>query len=501
VKWIEDRAENLIAGGHAREESIEIDVAVDEEGTLLAGRVNHLEDVGAWPAGGNGQNGAVGAGIFPGPYRWGGPGSVSYAGKAVFTNTTGQCAYRGPWMMETVGREQMVDVVAAKLGIDPLEFRRRNVIQRSELPFTSPTTLVYDAISPAETLEQAAELIGYEAFRAEQAAARAEGRLIGIGLSLYVEPQFGFGALGTEAATLRIEPTGKVNVYMSTGSHGQSVETTMAQIVADNLGVAIDDVTILQGDTASSPYGAGTGGSRNAAIAGGAAHAVADAMREKVVAIAAHLLEASVDDVELAGSVASVKGAPGTRTVSLAEIAGTAYLNTDALPPGLESGLEVSKRYKAPAFMFSNACHAVTVEVDRETGEVRILRYVVSEDCGPMVNPNVVEGQIAGGVAQGVGGVFYEHMIYDEDGNPTTTTFMDYLVPTAAEIPDLEYGHVVTPSPTPGGYKGMGEGGAIASPPALLNAVRDALAPLGVELTDQALSPDHVLALIERASG
>jgi aerobic carbon-monoxide dehydrogenase large subunit len=404
-------------------------------------------------------------------------------------------------MMETVGREQMIDVVARELGIDPLEIRRRNVITRDDLPFTTPTTLVYETVSPAETLEQAVELIGYQQFRRDQEKARAEGRLLGIGLSLYVEPQPGFGPLGTEAATIRVEPSGKVNVYMSTGSHGQSVETTMAQIVADEMGVAISDVRIIQGDTKATPYGAGTGGSRTGAIAGGAAHAAARAMREKVAAVAGRLLEVSPGDIEMESSIAMVKGDPDGPKVSLAEIAAAAYLNTDALGPDLEPGLEVSKRYKAPLFMFSNACHVVTVEVDRETGQVRILRYVVSEDCGNMINPMIVEGQIAGGIAQAIGGVFYEHMIYDADGNPVTTTFMDYLLPTAAEIPEFEYGHVVTPSNTPGGYKGLGEGGAIASPPALLNAVRDALAPLGVTLTEQALTPGKILALIENAAG
>lgn len=496
VKWVEDRVENLISGGHAREETLRVEVAVDDDGILLAGKAHHLEDVGAWPTPGNGQNGATGAGMFPGPYRWGGPGSVSYSGQAVFTNTCGHCAYRGPWMMETVGREQMMDAVARELGIDPLEIRRRNAISSNEMPFTTPTTLVYETVSPAETLEQAAELIGYEQFRRDQAQARAEGRLLGIGLSLYVEPQFGFGALGTEAATIRIEPSGKVNVYMSTGSHGQSVETTMAQIIADELGADISDIRIIQGDSRATPYGAGTGGSRTGAIAGGAAHSAASAMREKVAEVAGHLLEAAPSDVELNGSVATVKGDPDGPKVTLAEIAAAAYLNTDALGAEVEPGLEVSKRYKSPLFMFSNACHAVTVEVDRETGQVKILRYVVSEDCGNMINPMIVEGQIAGGIAQAIGGVFYENMIYDGDGNPATTTFMDYLLPTAAEIPDFEYGHVVTPSGTPGGYKGLGEGGAIASPPALLNAVSDAL---GITLTEQALSPDKVLALIESA--
>jgi carbon-monoxide dehydrogenase large subunit len=500
VKWIEDRVENLISGGHAREESLRVEVAVDGDGMLLAGRAHHLENVGAYPTPGDGQNGVMSAGMFPGPYRWGGPGSVAYSGQAVYTNTCGHCAYRGPWMMETVAREQMMDVVARRLGIDPLEIRRRNVISQGDLPFTTPTTLVYETVSPAETLEQAAELIGYEQFRRDQEAARAEGRLLGIGLSLYVEPQMGFGILGTEAATIRVEPSGKVNVYMSTGSHGQSVETTMAQIVADEMGVAISDIRIIQGDTRATPYGAGTGGSRTGAIAGGAAHAAAQAMRQKVTTMAGRLLEAAPGDIEMAGSIATIKGDPDGPKAALAEIAAAAYLNTDALGPDIEPGLEVSRRYKSPVFMFSNACHAVTVEVDRVTGQVRILRYVVSEDCGNMINPMIVEGQIAGGIAQAIGGVFYEHMIYDSDGNPLTTTFMDYLLPTAAEIPDFEYGHVITPSHTPGGYKGLGEGGAIASPPALLNAVSDALAPLGVTLTDQALSPDKVLALIEAAA-
>jgi carbon-monoxide dehydrogenase large subunit len=500
LKWIEDRAENLISGGHSREEAMRITVAVDDDGVLLGGRAWHVENVGAYPYPANGSAGATSLPLFPGPYRWGGPGSVAFHSQAAFTNTCGRCAYRGPWMMETTGREQMMDVVARQLGIDPLDIRRRNIISAADMPFTSPMQLQYETVSPAETLEQAAELIGYDRFRAEQDRARAQGRLLGIGLSSYVEPQFGFGILGTEAATIRIEPSGAVNAYMSTGSHGQSLETTMAQIIADELGVAFDDVRIIQNDTARTPYGAGTGGSRSGAVAGGAAHTAAASMREKVLQIAAHLLETSVDDIEMRDSVVTVKGVPGAQ-LPLAHVAAAAYLNTDALPPGTTPGLEVSQRYKAPLFMFSNATHAVTVEVDRETGQVQILRYVVSEDCGNMVNPMVVEGQIAGGVAQAIGGVFYEHMVYDDDGNPTTTTFLDYLLPTAAEVPDIELGHVVTPSTTPGGYKGLGEGGAICAPAALLNAVRDALAPLGVAVTEQPLSPDRVLQLIEAASG
>lgn len=500
LKWIEDRSENLIAGGSSRQETLTVSVAVDDDGTLLYATGHQIEDVGASPRPANGMAGQSSMMMFPGPYRWSGPGSVGYRSQGAFTNTTGRVAYRGPWMMETTAREQMVDVVAQKLGIDPLELRRRNILSVADMPFTSAMQLEFETISPRETLEQAAEMIGYEEFRAEQERARAEGRLIGVGLSSYVEPQFGFGNLATEAATIRIEPSGFVNVYMSTGSHGQSLETTLAQIIADELGVPLDDVRILQGDSATTPYGAGTGGSRSAAIASGAAHASAAAMRGKVLVIGAHLLEAAVEDVEMIEGVVSVKGAPGPG-VPLARIAATAYLDTDAMPPGVTSGLEVSERYKAPFLMFSNATHAVTVEVDRMTGQVEILRYVISEDCGNMINPMVVEGQINGGVVQGIGGVFYEHMIYDDDGNPTTTTFMDYLLPTTTEMPAaFEHGNVVTPASTPGGYKGLGEGGAICAPAALLNAVRDALAPLGVSITTQPLSPDTVVRLIEDAT-
>ncbi len=500
LKWIEDRAENLISGGHARQESLEITAAVDDQGLLVAGRANHVENVGAYPSGGNGQKAALASRVFPGPYHWSGPGSVAYTGQAAYTNTCGLCAYRGPWMMETTGREQMVDVIAHRLGIDPLEFRRRNVISRTELPYTNPMSMVYEGVSPEECLEQAAGLIGYDQFRKEQEAARAEGRILGLGLSLYIEPQPSGGTGGSAAATIRIEPSGKINVYMGTGSHGQGIETTMVQIVADEMGVKVDDVHYVQGDTDSTPYGFITGGSLTAGVVGGAAHQAGQVMRDRVLAVAGQMMEIDPGDLEMTDSVARIKGDPEGKSLTMAEIAAAAYLlNPAALPPGAELGLEISHRYHAPAWMYSNACHAVIIEIDRETGMVRILRYVISEDCGEMINPNIVEGQIAGGVVQGIGGVFYEHFRYDDAGNPTTTTFMDYLLPTAAEVPDLEYGHVVTPALSPGGHKGLGEGGAIAGPAALLNAVRDALYPLGIEFFDQPMSPDRIMDLMDQA--
>jgi len=282
---------------------------------------------------------------------------------------------------------------------------------------------------------------------------------------------------------------------MGTASHGQSLETAMAQVVAENLGCDLADVTFMQGDTAFVPYGAGTGGSRSAVVSAGAARGAAVGLRERIVALAAAVLEVAPGDLEVADSAVAVRGDPAS-AIPFAKLAALAYFEHATLPAGAPVTLEVSERFKAPPFTFSNACHAATVEVDSVTGHVSILRYVVSEDCGVMINPMVVEGQIAGGVVQGIGGVLYEHMVYDADGNPLTSTFLDYLLPTAAEAPVIEYGHVETASRLPGGAKGMGEGGAIASPAALANAINDALAPLGVHLASQPMSPSAIVTAI-----
>jgi len=491
VKWIEDRRENLIASTHARADRITIEVAVDADGRFLAARLDHLEDCGAYPLGGTGGVGPFVAMLFPGPYRIGRMGFVS---TAVWTNTCGRGAYRGPWMLETVAREQMVDVVARAIGMDPLEVRRRNVVASTELPFTTAMGMELDHVTPAETLEQAVEIIGYDEFRAEQRRAfEDEGRLLGLGIGLYVEPtSMGSGSLGVETATVRVQPGGTVTVMLGTGSHGQGVETTMAQVVAEHLGVELDDVVVVQGDTATAPFGAGTGGSRTAVVAGGATREASLEVREKVVEIAAHLLEAAPEDLEVVDGTVSVRGTP-SKGVPITEVARVAYNDPAELPPGIAPGLEATVSYQAPPITWSNACHVCTVEVDAETGLVSVLRYVVSEDCGVMINPMIVEGQIAGGVVQGIGGVLYEHMIYDEDGTPLTTTFLDYLVPTASEVPDIEYGHIETRSPTPGGHKGMGEGGAIGSPPAVFNAVADALARRGATVSEQPLTPTRIL--------
>jgi carbon-monoxide dehydrogenase large subunit len=491
IKWIEDRRENLIAAMHARSDIATVEVAVDDEGRLLAARIDHLEECGAYPVGGHGGTGPFASMLFPGPYRL--P-QMGFRCTSVWTNTCGRGAYRGPWMFESVAREEMLDCVARVIGIDPLELRRRNVVRTDELPYTTAMGMELDHVTPAETLEQAAEILGYDEFRAEQRRAfEHQGRLLGVGIGLYVEPtSMASGSIGVETATVRVQPGGTVTVMLGTGSHGQGIETTMAQVVAEHLGVDLDDVVVVQGDTASAPFGAGTGGSRTAVVAGGAARAASLDVRAKAVQIAAHLLEAAPDDVELDEGRAFVRGTPA-RAVTLRDVAQVAYNHPATLPAEITPGLEATVSYQAPPITWSNACHACTVEVDADTGIVTVLRYVVSEDCGVMINPMIVEGQIAGGVVQGIGGVLYEHVVYDEYGTPLTTTFLDYLVPAATEVPDIEYGHIETRSPTPGGHKGMGEGGAIGSPPAVFNAVADALALRGVKVTEQPLTPSRIV--------
>jgi len=498
VKWIEDRRENLMSGQHAREDRMTVSFALDEDGRIRGVRGDLVADVGSFPAAGSSSIKFVGT-VFPGPYRI--P-HMQYSAQAVYTNTCGRSAYRGPWLMESVVREQMMDAVAAEVGIDPLELRRRNVITDDLLPYTSATGMVYEETSIAASLEQAAAMIGYDEFRDEQRRARADGRLLGIGFGLYVEPSgLASGTMSSEAAVISIGINGKVQAVMSSGSHGQSLETTIAQVVADRLGVDVNDVTVSQGDTASAPYGPGTGGSRSAVILSGAAEAAASKLRAKVLDIAAHQLEAAVEDLQIEAGRITVAGST-TPSTTIAGVARAAYTDISALPPGAEMGLEDKARFTpSAAITWSNSCHACICEVDPRTGGVTVLRYVVSEDCGRVINPDVVEGQIAGGVAQGIGGVLLEHSAYDDQGNPLNVTFVDYLLPTAADVPTIEYGHIETPATTnPGGYKGMGEGGAIGSPPAVVNAVADAIAHLGVRPLRQPLSPMAVRALLDGAA-
>ncbi len=496
VKWIEDRRENLMSAGQSRHEHGDTQMAFDDEGHILAVHIDHVQDVGAYPTPWPVGTGAAVGMLFPGPYRIPRAGFTS---ASVFSNTVGRTAYRGPWQYESVAREVLLDIAARRMGIDPVELRRRNLLRSDELPCSSPSGMPYSAMTPLETFEHAIELLDYEAFRHEQVEARVAGRSIGVGTCSYVEPTTSAQPFyATEGATIRIEPSGKVNVFVAGGSAGNSLETAVVQLTADALGVDMDDVNTIQGDTALTPFGGGTGGSRSGSMLAGAVAETASILRERIVAIAAHSLEASPDDIEVVGGRASVRGTPSAG-LSIADIAQMAYFQLHALPPEVPPGLEASARYRTTApVIFANATHVCTCEVDLATGQVHLLRYIVSEDCGPMINPNIVEGQIAGGTVQGIGGALYEHLVYDEDGNPLTTTFMDYLLPTTTEVPVIEYGHVESPGPGPGGYKGVGEGGAIGAPPAVVNAVADALAPLGVTITKLPLTPAAIVELVEQ---
>jgi carbon-monoxide dehydrogenase large subunit len=499
IKWIEDRRENLMAATQSRHEHATARMAFDDDGSVLAAAVDYVQDVGAyptpWPVG---TAAAVGM-LFPGPYRI--P-HASFRTKAVLSNTVGRGAYRGPWQFESVAREVLLDLAARRLEIDPIELRRRNLLGRDDLPYASATGFVYDHITPSETFERALELLDYEAFRREQAAARDAGRHLGVGTCTFVEPTSpGYGIYGTEGATIRIEPSGSVTVLVTGGSSGNSIETTVVQLVADALAVDIDDVATIQGDTAVTPSGAGACGSRSASMTAGAVAESATVLRDQILALAGHHLEAAVEDLELAGGGrVSVRGTPSIN-VTYAELAQLAHSRPENLAPGTPTSLEATESYASSIpQVWTNATHVCTCEVDIATGQVQLLRYIVGEDCGPMINPAVVDGQIDGGTVQGIGGALYEHLVYDGDGNPVTTTFMDYLLPTAAEVPMIEHVHVETPSPGPGGYKGVGEGGAIGAPPAVINAVADALAPFGVTITEQPLSPPRILALIAKVT-
>jgi carbon-monoxide dehydrogenase large subunit len=494
VKWIEDRSENLVAGSHSRDELGTVRLAVSEDLSIEAIAIDHVADVGAYPP----CPAVMDPQLLPGPYRI--P-RMGFSMKMVWTNTMGKAAYRGPWMFETTAREMAIDHAARIIGADPIELRRRNLLSASDLPFTSPSGNIFKDITPLETLEQALSILDYEAFRAEQARAREAGRLLGLGCSVYVEPtSMAAPGLASEGATVRVEASGRVVAYLGTTSHGQSVETTMAQIVADTLGVDYEDVTVVQGQSEATPYGPGTGGSRTAVVAGGAARQAGLAVREKVLTVAAHALEADPADLTIEAGRVFVAGTPA-KAVTMKDVATAAYREADKLPPEIGAGLEATVRFRPAEFpTWSNATHLCVIEIDPRTCVPRVVRYIVSEDCGPMINPAVVDGQIAGGVVQGLAGVLLEDFVYDGTGNPLTTTFVDYLLPTTTEVPFIEIAHVESASSTnPDGFKGMGEGGAIGAHAAVANAVGDALAHLGVHVTRTPLGPNDIHRLLVAA--
>ncbi|WP_396918929.1 xanthine dehydrogenase family protein molybdopterin-binding subunit [Mycolicibacterium sp.] len=499
LKWIEDRRENLMSAGQSRHVDGDVRMAFDENGAILAADIDFIQDVGAYPTPYPVLTTAAIGMFFPGPYR---VPKASFNYKTLFSNTAGLHAYRGPWQYETLSREILLDIAARKMDMDPVELRRRNLLRRDEMPYFNPNGMPYDHVAPIETFEQAVKILDHEGFRKEQAEALAHGRYLGLGFSAYIEPTgAATGHLASEGCTIRMEPTGKINVYVNGGSTGNSLETTVIQLTADTLGADIDDVATIQGDTAVTPYGAGTQGSRSAPMTAGAVNEAGAILRNQLLAMAAAHLGVDAEQIELAGSKATVRDDPD-KNVTFAALAYRAYYEPQQLPPGVSASLEATARFTAPPtapIHWANATHACTCEVDLETGRVDITRYIVSEDVGPMINPNVVEGQIAGGTVQGIGGALLEQLSYDDAGNPLASTFVDYLLPTATDVPTIEYGHVEIPGPGVGGYKGAGEGGAIGSAPAVINAINDALAPLGVTLTTLPASPAAIVAALERS--
>ena len=495
VKWIEDRNEHLAVGGHAREERMRIAAAVKDDGEVLAFRVDLTLVDGAYPAA------PIPTAMFamlmrvmmPGVYRLR---ALEFNTRIVCANKGPYVPYRGPWAVETWVRERMLDVIARELGMSPAELRLRNMVTMAELPRPMVTGPMLDVrMSARATLDKALELADLERFRVEQQTARSEGRLLGIGIATYHEaapgpPGFidhvlpGSPSFAEPAHTV-LEDDGTVSVYIQQMPHGQSHETTFAQVAADELGVSLRDVTVRFGDTRVTPFGLfGTGGSRAGAMTGGAVTFAARDLRARILDQAADLLEANVEDLQITDGAVHVAGVPAI-SLSFADIA--AHTETGQL--------ETRSDYDGGEGGWAMATHVCWVDVDLETGFVKIPRYVVVEDCGELINPAIVEGQIRGGVAQGVGAVLYERTAYDNDANLQAGTFMDYLIPTSMEIPEIEIHHVETPSTITANYRGVGEGGMIGAPPAITNAIEDALAHLGAEVTEQHLPPTRILEL------
>ncbi len=489
VKWVEDRSENFVSAIHGRDHVQYIDLAAKKDGTILGIKVRSIANMGAYLS-----TAAPGIPTILFGFMLGGCYGIQ-AGrvevKGVFTNTVPTDAYRGAGRPEALFIvERMVDLLARKLGMDPVDIRRKNFIPKEKFPYQTALGLTYDSGDYAATLKKAIDLVGYDDLRKEQTKSRTFGnKLLGIGLSTYVElcglgPSAVCGAIGFQgglwgSSTVRLTPTGKASVYTGAHPHGQGEETTFAQIVADELGLPVADIDIIHGDTKSTPMGMGTYGSRTTAVEGGSVALSARKIRDKAKKIAAHLLEVSEDDLEFKDGKFTVKGVPA-KSKSIQELAFAAYTAWN-MPKEVEPILEATTFYDPPNFVFPFGAHICVVEVDKTSGQVAIRRYVAVDDCGRQINPMLVEGQVHGGVLQGLAQAMLEQAVYDENGSLLTANFLDYLVPSSLEAPTVETAMTVTPSPhNPIGVKGIGETGTIASSQAYVNAVVDALAPYGV---------------------
>jgi carbon-monoxide dehydrogenase large subunit len=502
VAWIEDRLENLTASAHARDQRLHLRGAFNRDGRLLALDADALCNIGAYSIY------PITCGVeplmamteLPGPYA---VGAYRARGRAITTNTCPMAPYRGVSRpVITTAIERLMDCAAARLGLDPLEIRRRNLI--ATFPHVSPTGLVHDGGSYREAMEEAAALVDVAAFRSRQRRAREEGHYLGIGFSVFSErtgygtPVFSLRKMeitpGFERVELAMDPSGFVEARIGASPHGQGLKTALAQLLADEIGVSPDKIRVVSGDTDRTPYGWGSFASRAAVIAGGACKLAGARLRERLSEVAAQMLEAPAGDIEIADGRAMVRGTD--LGIDVRALARAACYESHRFPAIVETGLSAVATYD-PAGTFSNACHVAVVEVDVATGGVKIERFVIVEDAGVLLNPTIVEGQIQGGVAQGIANALYEAVIYDRDGNIHTGSLADYLVPTMSEIPDFEIHHLETVTDASiTGVKGVGEGGAIGAPAAVLNAVSDALSPFGIEIFEMPITPQRILQFL-----
>jgi carbon-monoxide dehydrogenase large subunit len=511
VRWVEERTEGAQSTIQGRGQIQEIELAADADGKLQAVRVKLVADMGAYLQLVTPGIPILGAFLYGGVYDL--PEAYSFTCTSVFTTMTPTDAYRGAGRPEaTYAIERAMDALAAEMGVDPLELRKRNYVGADQFPYTAMTGLVYDSGNHLGAAEKAAGLADYTGVRAEQARRRRarETKHLGIGISSYFEmcglapsrvlASLSYGAGGWERAVVRVLPTSKVQVVTGSTPHGQGHETSWSMIVADKLGVAPEDVDVLHSDTAISPVGLDTYGSRSLAVGGIAVDMACDRVLDKARKIAAHQLEAAEDDLEFAGGAFTMRGTPD-KTMPLAAIAFEAF-TAHNLPEGMEPNLEASVTYDPPNFSWPFGTHICVVDVDEETGGVDVLKFVAVNDCGNQVNPLIVEGQVHGGVIQGLAQALYEEAVYDADGNLRTPSLADYLVPAASDVPPITTDQTVTPSPTNAlGVKGIGEAGTIGATPAVINAIVDALSHLGVTDIAMPASPHRVWEAIQAAKG
>lgn len=504
VAWIEDRRENLMASFHGRDQSYRIRAAFDPDGRLQALDVEALVNTGAyscypvtW-----GVESLMAMGEMPGPYDFR---NYRVRSRGVSTNTCPMAPYRGvsrPAL--TLGMERLMDMAARRFGLDPITIRQRNLIR--QFPYRSASGIEYDAGSYVAAMEAAVEVVDLAGFRARQLAARADHRHLGIGFAVFSErtgygtPVFGPRAMeitpGYDTAELSMDPSGLVELRIGASPHGQGLATTLSQIVADELGITPADVRVVHGDTDRTPYGWGTFASRSMVITGGATKMATAGVRRRLMEIAGHLMEAAPEDILLREGRAQVRGTD--RGLAIGEVARAAYHKSHLLE-GTGAGLSSSATYD-PAGTFSNACHVAIVEVDVGTGGVTIERFVVVEDAGLLINPMIVDGQIAGGVTQGIANALYEEIVYDDSANILTTSLLDYLPPTVSEVPPIEIHHLCTVTQASlTGAKGLGEGGTVGAPAAVINAISDALEPWGIEVLEMPATPERVRSLIREA--